>query len=146
MIHVLLTRAPLYSQTEVRFLVRLACVRHAASVDSEPGSNSRLNPVVPCSFRTEVRTEGTGPVTLENVAGLITSENDQTKLGSILTTGMFNLIFKDPKRGPPERVAGIGIHGLRRVSSNWMRFSAHFLKLHKFELAVKYQSSYNFNP
>jgi hypothetical protein len=24
------------------FLVRLACVRHAASVDSEPGSNSRL--------------------------------------------------------------------------------------------------------
>ncbi len=25
------------------FLVRLACVRHAASVDSEPGSNSRLN-------------------------------------------------------------------------------------------------------
>jgi hypothetical protein len=26
------------------FLVRLACVRHAASVDSEPGSNSRLKP------------------------------------------------------------------------------------------------------
>ena len=27
-------------------LVRLACVRRAASVDSEPGSNSRLKPVV----------------------------------------------------------------------------------------------------
>ena len=26
-------------------LVRLACVRRAASVDSEPGSNSRLKPV-----------------------------------------------------------------------------------------------------
>ena len=26
------------------FLVRLACVRHAASVDSEPGSNSHLKP------------------------------------------------------------------------------------------------------
>ncbi len=39
--HVLLTRAPLYSQTEVCFLARLACVRHAASVDSEPGSNSQ---------------------------------------------------------------------------------------------------------
>ena len=38
--HVLLTRLPLYSRTEVRFLVRLACVRHAASVRSEPGSNS----------------------------------------------------------------------------------------------------------
>ncbi len=38
----LLTRAPLYSRGCPRFLVRLACVRHAASVDSEPGSNSRL--------------------------------------------------------------------------------------------------------
>ena len=29
------------------FLVRLACVKRAASVDSEPGSNSRLNQVLP---------------------------------------------------------------------------------------------------
>jgi hypothetical protein len=27
----------------LHFLVRLACVKRAASVDSEPGSNSRLN-------------------------------------------------------------------------------------------------------
>ena len=39
--HVLLTRSPLYSPPEGSFLVRLACVRRAASVDSEPGSNSR---------------------------------------------------------------------------------------------------------
>jgi hypothetical protein len=38
---VLLTRAPLYSSPEGDFRVRLACLRHAASVDSEPGSNSR---------------------------------------------------------------------------------------------------------
>ncbi len=38
----LLTRAPLYSTPERVFRVRLACLRHAASVDSEPGSNSRL--------------------------------------------------------------------------------------------------------
>ena len=38
--HVLLTRLPLYSPPEGSFLVRLACVRHAASVRSEPGSNS----------------------------------------------------------------------------------------------------------
>ena len=38
--HVLLTRAPLYSLPEGNFLVRLACVKHAASVRSEPGSNS----------------------------------------------------------------------------------------------------------
>ena len=39
-IHVLLTLAPLYQFPEGNFLVRLACVRHAASVRSEPGSNS----------------------------------------------------------------------------------------------------------
>ena len=38
--YVLRTRAPLYSGTEVPFLVRLACVKYAASVRSEPGSNS----------------------------------------------------------------------------------------------------------
>jgi hypothetical protein len=38
--YVLRTRAPLYSETEVPFLVRLACVKYAASVRSEPGSNS----------------------------------------------------------------------------------------------------------
>ena len=37
----------------LHFLVRLACVRHAASVDSEPGSNSRLKPSL-SSYPTEV--------------------------------------------------------------------------------------------
>ena len=41
MIYVLFTRAPLYYPPEGEFLVRLACVRHAASVRSEPGSNSQ---------------------------------------------------------------------------------------------------------
>jgi hypothetical protein len=41
-VHVLLTRLPLYSWSKPHFLVRLACVRHAASVDSEPGSNSPI--------------------------------------------------------------------------------------------------------
>ena len=40
--HVLLTRSPLYSRAETLFLARLACVKHAASVRSEPGSNSPL--------------------------------------------------------------------------------------------------------
>ena len=39
-IHALLTRAPLYLSAEANVHVRLACVRHAASVCSEPGSNS----------------------------------------------------------------------------------------------------------
>ena len=42
-VYVLLTRAPLYRGAEAPFRVRLACVRHAASVCSEPGSNSLVN-------------------------------------------------------------------------------------------------------
>ena len=39
--HVLLTRSPLYASVLLqRFNARLACMRHAASVRSEPGSNS----------------------------------------------------------------------------------------------------------
>ena len=38
--YALLTRAPLYLSSEEDVRVRLACVRHAASVRSEPGSNS----------------------------------------------------------------------------------------------------------
>ncbi len=39
-VHVLLTRSPVYSLSCPNFLPRLACLRHAASVRSEPGSNS----------------------------------------------------------------------------------------------------------
>ncbi len=39
--HVLLTRSPLIQQEQApTFTVRLACVKHAASVRPEPGSNS----------------------------------------------------------------------------------------------------------
>ena len=38
--YALLTRAPLYLGSEEPVRVRLACVKHAASVRSEPGSNS----------------------------------------------------------------------------------------------------------
>ena len=43
--HVLLTRSPLdlHWYCYQMDLVRLACVRHAASVRPEPGSNSPLN-------------------------------------------------------------------------------------------------------
>ena len=38
--HVLLTRSPLIHRASSAFTVRLACVKHAASVHPEPGSNS----------------------------------------------------------------------------------------------------------
>ena len=41
----LLTRLPLYKPPCGGLRVRLACVRHAASVDSEPGSNSHVKGV-----------------------------------------------------------------------------------------------------
>ena len=45
--HVLLTHPPLalltsYRSIPLRLLARLACIRHAASVRPEPGSNSRI--------------------------------------------------------------------------------------------------------
>ena len=41
--HVLLTRSPLITQEQaLKITVRLACVKHAASIRPEPGSNSPL--------------------------------------------------------------------------------------------------------
>ena len=62
--HVLLTRPPLYSTPCGVFRVRLACVRHAASVDSEPGSNSHIESIQkPVFFALSgcQRTEPAGP-------------------------------------------------------------------------------------
>ena len=53
--HALLTRPPLMHRSSDRNLpfctpVRLACVRHAASVHPEPGSNSHVCSFACCSF------------------------------------------------------------------------------------------------
>ena len=59
--HVLLTRSPLYSSPCGDFLARLACVRHAASVRSEPGSNSpRLYGLSMRDLGTSVLADGNG--------------------------------------------------------------------------------------
>jgi hypothetical protein len=57
-IHVLLTRAPVYSPSCPDFLPRLACLRHAASVRSEPGSNSPCKLIV--SSRVDAATASNG--------------------------------------------------------------------------------------
>ena len=44
--HALLTRPPLSQIPEGKCFVRLACVRHAASVHPEPGSNSLKNCII----------------------------------------------------------------------------------------------------
>ena len=92
--HVLLTRSPLYSRGCPRFLVRLACVRHAASVDSEPGSNSRLKPDTPSPAET-----GDGQTVRSLELLLKHFQGPQPALArllkSFLTTGTFNLVVKD---------------------------------------------------
>lgn len=64
-------------------IVRLACLRHAASVDSEPGSNSRLKPDHFCQ-----RPEGR-----QRSICLSRSNLNPSYLHN--TTGTFNLIVKD---------------------------------------------------
>src|ERR1700727_1013998 len=63
-----------FTQGLLPFLVRLACVRHAASVDSEPGSNSRL--ILVCMLSsTGVGTDHAPPAARKSWR-FITSEND----------------------------------------------------------------------
>jgi hypothetical protein len=65
----------------LHFLVRLACVRHAASVDSEPGSNSRLKPdVSPIPGRRSGRRDK--PHRARKLCEALHCENDQTKTSS----------------------------------------------------------------
>ncbi len=118
----LLTRAPLYSWYCYHFLARLACVRHAASVDSEPGSNSRLKPDVNpldggqsestvSPDRTEARARDTLPC-----------ETDQAKPDRISRLARSTKLSKilegyPPGRDPWDRVSGLA----SGVSSNLMR-------------------------
>ena len=48
--HALLTRSPLRTYRN-KFSVRLACVKHAASVHPEPGSNSHVKVLIPVKIR-----------------------------------------------------------------------------------------------
>ena len=70
------------------FLVRLACVRHAASVDSEPGSNSRLKPEI-YSLRSRPPWPREG--TTANFVSTLGLEPEPF----LLITGTFNLFVKD---------------------------------------------------
>jgi hypothetical protein len=83
----------------LHFLVRLACVRHAASVDSEPGSNSHLKPVV-CR-----RVVGRLPPSPRKKWWFYLVRSLGFHPSLPLTTGTFNLVVKEPNRLPPERRA-----------------------------------------
>ena len=98
----LLTRAPLYSWYCYHFLVRLACVRHAASVDSEPGSNSRLKPDVFPLRRRSDWVDRPAHLHLEGRRHL-TCENDRAKLDHISRLACSTNLSKILEGGPPKR-------------------------------------------
>jgi hypothetical protein len=81
------------TQVLLPFLVRLACVRHAASVDSEPGSNSRL--ILVCSTQSGRRSDWSGvPRSLEKDRRVINSENDSTKVRVISRLARSTMLSK----------------------------------------------------
>ena len=72
---------------------------------------------------------------LENCCKALHCENDQTKLHRILTTGMFNLIVKDPRRFPPERAAlDQGIRSLAACPRTCCAAYAHFPRVSIFSV------------
>ena len=79
--HVLLTRSPLYLPEG--FLVRLACVRHAASVRSEPGSNSPIDISIP-KRKMPRRFPGKLPIPLGSIGNCTTTTRARSGPSHIL--------------------------------------------------------------
>ena len=112
-----------FTQVLLPFLVRLACVRHAASVDSEPGSNSRLKLFVsPLRRRSEIarRHPRTMSEDMRECSYLV--RMIKPKLEVISRLARSTNLSKILKNGPPERCPldrGPGCYA--RVSSNLLR-------------------------
>ena len=130
----LLTRAPLYSWYCYHFLARLACVRHAASVDSEPGSNSRLKPVVSPPRRRSgaARRYPRGWSEDWQSQILLPCETDQAKPDRISRLARSTNLSKILEGDPPERDPWIEARTQRSgLSSNLMRPALILLGLNK---------------
>jgi hypothetical protein len=122
---VLLTRAPLYSWYCYHFLARLACVRHAASVDSEPGSNSRLKPDADLLRRRSELSAAVSRSTAEAASrDTLPCEIDQAKPDRISRLARSTKLSKILEGCPPERNPWDRDPGLASgVSSNLMRLA-----------------------
>ena len=107
----------------LHFLVRLACVRHAASVDSEPGSNSRLKPDVDPQLTEVSAIDRTlCAVNQDGASSTLPCETDQAKPDRISRLARSTNLSKIHAADPPERSLGIeGPDSYVRVSSNLKR-------------------------
>ena len=81
-----------FTQDRSPFLVRLACVRHAASVDSEPGSNSRLK----LSTRLSDGGQLSSSSTTDQVRGDLCCEKIQAKAACLHHDWHVQPVVKDP--------------------------------------------------
>jgi hypothetical protein len=131
------------------FLVRLACVRHAACVDSEPGSKSRLKPRLSC-HPDGGRSGSTTPAQSLLRAYYLPCENDQAKPDRLSRLARSTLLSKILMA---DRLSGAAWIEARTVtsglSSNLLRdanftlysghghFCANLLNLSKFRCHVK---------
>ena len=150
-----------FTQVLLPFLARLACVRHAASVDSEPGSNSRLKPDVVSLRR---RSNGDrpfphSPVSRQGVQGtllvrmikpnLIHSHNWHVQPNCQRSVRAFRLSGALLDRGP-DCYAKVSSNLMRMAKtalfSTLGRFCANFLKLSNFLLYVNHLFSSHLYP
>ena len=100
--HVILTRSPLiHPQQAGSFSVRLACVKHAASVHPEPGSNS--------PYKTYEKIQSTGPsgkpspwqkTTTNHTENAISHGNNHSKINGIKQT-WHTIEFSNNHHHPP---------------------------------------------
>ena len=112
----------------LHFLVRLACVRHAASVDSEPGSNSRLKPD---ASPVDGGQPGSAAPLASQPGGALPCENDRAKPDRISRLARSTNLSKILESASPERCPLDRGPNLRfRLSSNLLRWTN--LAFHRF--------------
>ena len=87
--HALLTRSPLYSRSKPLFHVRLACLIHAASVRSEPGSNSPV--------KSSIHLSGGFTIEYDSCAQWLFGN---PKPSLLINGSCYYLVFKDQKDRP----------------------------------------------
>ena len=130
--HALLTRPPLASR---RIPVRLACVRPAASVHSEPGSNSQVESSEKLSLTSNLRTSASGHKPKDIFCSVLQLSKQQKPQNSEAVTW---IIAYPSQSKLPGRYAAI-----RRRCAQTARISLHHFKMSKSE-DTKHTAHQNF--
>src|SRR5216684_4149461 len=101
--HVLRTRAPCAIPYCYGTRTRLACVKHAASVRSEPGSNSRLKPVAWAKKMSRFRTGTSLPKQIIDRSNYSIHPRSKTRM---VSNRFWHIVSVVKERGPPVQQKG----------------------------------------